>query len=451
MSSSNISFTRLFDNQCCLYCQKAIQPNQDGARVTVPTKVLSKIAVSTYNSFIVKWNKSKTTDFLHWKCWETIKSIYPNKSKSLEIRILKEVEEYIEKFSCYEVIEKQVQEAVDLMLAARRVVCFSGAGISASAGLSTYRGTDGIDTQDQLAEKKKKNGEQEEEEEEEEQDVDYTILQPTFTHKALVELHEIDKMHYIATQNCDDLHQKAGITDNLISDLHGNVFLEYCEKCFTQYRRDYCVDLFSTDCYNESWYKKCRTCGLNHYTGRHCEKGRCNGKLKDTIVNFGDDLHEFICGGLRMANLKCKTADVCWCLGSSLCVFPACELPLKSQHRIIINLQATDLDDDATIRVWGTTDSFFQLFMPAFLKAIDAAGKTKGKSKAASRAKAASAVKEEEEEKPVNKGKKRSANKVVIDSDEEAEFEPDEPKKVVIDLVDSTEKKDSGNKRRKKN
>jgi hypothetical protein len=40
--------------------------------------------------------------------------------------------------------------------------------------------------------------------------------------------------------------------------------------------------------------KKCKTCGWNHYTGRHCDDKKCNGKLRDTIVNFGDDLHSSI-------------------------------------------------------------------------------------------------------------------------------------------------------------
>ncbi len=73
-----------------------------------------------------------------------------------------------------------------------------------------------------------------------------------------------------------------------MTDLHGNVFVEYCEKCKTEYERDYEVDAFSTDCYAERWYVKCGNCQHNHYTGRHCSEKGCRGKLRDTIVNFGE-------------------------------------------------------------------------------------------------------------------------------------------------------------------
>lgn len=330
----------------------------------------------------MKWNLQKTVDYVHFNCWE--ETLQARKSLiSAEQKILAEIEEYIEKFDTHETLQRLVSEVVELVLPTNKIVAFTGAGVSASAGLATYRGADGIDTLSSLATSSKQSSKLSEVNEEDEDDVDYTKLQPTLTHNSLTRLSQYNKLTYCITQNCDNLHQKSGLNRNMISDLHGNVFIEYCEKCFVEYERDYCVDLYSTNCYEEDWYRKCKLCGLNHYTGRICDNKSCQGKLKDTIINFKDHLHDRVCGGYERAEVHCQNADICFCLGSSLSVYPASNLPLLSKNRIIINLQSTELDDQATVRVYATTDHFFQLFIPALEKAMgtedeEKMGKKKG-------------------------------------------------------------------------
>jgi mono-ADP-ribosyltransferase sirtuin 6 len=350
-------------------------------------------------------------DYVHLHCWGKLLQERHLLMKK-EDNIVGDVEDYLEKFSPYSVVKDQVDEVLQLLLAAKRTVYFTGAGVSASSGIPTYRGADGIDTLSSLATTVvvkavvatstslnniplKKNSfdltdmknqpaedcsDNQELGEEDEDDVDYTKLQPTYTHLSLVKLRDWDKLFYVITQNCDNLHQKAGLAREHVSDPHGNVFIEYCESCSREYERDYCVDLYSTNCYAESWYRRCRRCGLNHFTGRHCEKGSCKGKLKDTIVNFKDNLHDSICGGFRKAETECEKADLCFCLGSSLSVYPAANLPMLSKKRIIINLQSTELDgEENTIRIWATTDSFFQLLMLKLEKVLkQECGKTGG-------------------------------------------------------------------------
>ena len=135
--------------------------------------------------------------------------------------------------------------------------------------------------------------------------------------------------------------------------------------------------------------------------GRICSVKGCKGKLRDTIVNFGDDLHEDVCGGLPRyddplysniiiligyleyyschVNLcyvlymlrsvrameECKKADVVIALGSSLLVTPACDLPKLGAKLIICNMQETPLDSMATVRVFATCDAFMQLVSKA--------------------------------------------------------------------------------------
>lgn len=112
--------------------------------------------------------------------------------------------------------------------------------------------------------------------------------------------------------------------------------------------------------YNEAWFEKCQSCGWGHYTGRLCSSKRCRGKLRDTIVNFGDDLHERVLGGLPRAEQECRKADLCVGLGSSLTVTPANSLLQLATRTVICNLQTTDFDDTATIRVWATCDMLFE-------------------------------------------------------------------------------------------
>ena len=142
-----------------------------------------------------------------------------------------------------------------------------------NAGIPDYRGTQGVDTLSHLSQRPKdrEKGKKKEKEEEEEEDVDYTKLMPTPSHLAITSLIEDGLANYVITQNCDSLHLRAGTPRHALTELHGNVFVEYCERCMREYVRDFEVDLYSTSCYKEKWWVRCSTCGLNHYTGRLCE------------------------------------------------------------------------------------------------------------------------------------------------------------------------------------
>ena len=67
----------------------------------------------------------------------------------------------MERYHPLTAIQECIEQSVALILEARSTVCFTGSGISAAAGLYTYRGVGGID---QLEEH---TGEEEEQEEEE--------------------------------------------------------------------------------------------------------------------------------------------------------------------------------------------------------------------------------------------------------------------------------------------
>lgn len=356
--------TRPCDNKTCGFCLEIIDVNQNGVICTVPTRHLRKLKPQTTNKFRIQWDLAKKTMSFHETCWDNI--VGDETLSRPEKTTIKTILETVEKFHSVHDIQQKAKEVVRLLMNARKVVSFTGAGISVSAGLNTYRGADGIDTIAALGDSEITNPDDLGE------DVDYAALKPTFTHKALVKMHTLVKMDYCATQNCDNLHQKAGFPRDCMSDLHGNVFVEYCEECFHEYTRDEPVDLDSTDASHQPWFVKCPQCGWGHYTGRRCSQRGCRGKLRDTIVNFSDFLHETVCGGEKKAIAAFRKADVCFCLGSSLTIYPATDLPQMVKHMVIVNLQETDLDNMASIRVYGTSDMFFALLLPELEKALNA-------------------------------------------------------------------------------
>lgn len=97
---------------------------------------------------------------------------------------------------------------------------------------------------------------------------------------AMVELTEKNHLKYIVSQNVDGLHRKSGIPACNLSELHGNTNLEVCEDCGREYMRDTRV-------------RNAQQVHM-HRTGRMCESIGCNGHLKDTIINFNENLNEAI-------------------------------------------------------------------------------------------------------------------------------------------------------------
>lgn len=215
--------------------------------------------------------------------------------------------------------------------------------------------------------------------------VPYEDLRPTYTHMALTQLVEDGLVQHVITQNGDGLHRKAGLQGDKQSELHGNVFHEKCEVCNHDYYRPFYVlddvssqyyeemdDNGSTDIIKPSHAVQCPKCKLSHRTGRHCMETGCHGHLKDSIINFGDDLEEEV---LSKAENEAGKSDLFISLGSTMQVTPASYLVtmgVSPLRLVIVNRQTTSFDHYCTmkhesrelgVRVYGDCDKVVELVM----------------------------------------------------------------------------------------
>lgn len=264
-------------------------------------------------------------------------------------------EEVPEEFDDERAVEQKCAKLVEWLRASKRPSWLVGAGLSASV-LPTFRGRGGLWTRGRNnvaaplppAKKMKK-----------EKSDGPDLLQPTFSHHALVSLESAGHVNWVASQNYDDLLLRAGFPADRLSELHGNLYMEVCDKCRHTYHRDFEVALPSA---------------VDHETGRFCdqtmagkggEEHVCGGALKDNIIHFDEQLpwHE-----LTMANAKFLGSDLTVVLGSSLRVEPAASLPFKAKRRrrraegvapircVIVNLQPTPRDGEADLIIRARCD-----------------------------------------------------------------------------------------------
>lgn len=330
-------------------CGRAIDVEDEAVRLVVELERVRKARAADLLAARIDWAAGMQLT-LHAACWRAVTASC--KRRSLEERLLAAARDTLERFDGSTRLKQAAERCAELVHAHHgRVVAFTGAGISVAAGIPDYRGTAGVDTMAEMGQDAGASGE-----------TDYTALQPTVTHTLLAQLDARGALAYTVTQNCDGLHRSAGTALTRLSELHGSVFVEYCERCGAEYERGYEVDAFSTDCYSEPWFVQCAQCRFNHFTGRRCTRRRCGGRLRDTIVNFGDDLHDRACGGLPRAERACAAAEVCIAIGSSLSVSPANTLPtLARTALVVVNLQPTDLDARAHVRAYAESDVFMRL------------------------------------------------------------------------------------------
>ncbi|CAF1627659.1 unnamed protein product, partial [Didymodactylos carnosus] len=187
----------------------------------------------------------------------------------------------------------------------KHFVCYTGAGISTSAGINDFRGPSGVWTakaKGLVPVASKQNPE------------------PTITHMSLVQLMRNGYLKFLVSQNCDGLHLKSGIPVDKIAELHGNSMVEACAKCGKVYYKGKRVQ-----------HSRNKT----RLTGNMCNS-ECGGSLRCTTVAFSQSMPD-VC--FDIAEKQSKMSDLSLCMGTSMRVTPACELPtmgLKRRGKMVI-------------------------------------------------------------------------------------------------------------------
>ena len=227
-------------------------------------------------------------------------------------------------------LEAPLQDLRQLIAEAERIVAFTGAGISTESGIPDFRGPHGIwktvkpiDFGDFVSSeevrreswRRKFSG-----------DDRMASAEPNAGHLAVAALHRMGKLTHVITQNVDGLHQKAGVPDELVIQLHGNANYATCLSCARRYELQEVRDIFFPD----ETVPYCDTCG---------------GIIKTATISFGQPMPAVEMERAESAILGC---DLLLVMGSSLVVYPAAAFPRIAKQQgarlVIINNEPTDLD-----------------------------------------------------------------------------------------------------------
>ncbi|MDX2316470.1 MAG: Sir2 family NAD-dependent protein deacetylase [Gammaproteobacteria bacterium] len=212
----------------------------------------------------------------------------------------------------------------------RRVVLFTGAGISTESGIPDFRSPDGIWSkfapvyyQDFVA---SQDARREAWRRKLVIDRDMQDAEPNRGHRAVAELIRRNDVNCVITQNIDGLHQKSGIPDDRVIELHGNSTYATCLDCGSRHELAPILAEFARD---ESLPA--------------CIK--CSGLVKTATVSFGQAMPPMEMARAESEALGC---DLFLAVGSSLVVHPAAGFPVLAKQNgarlVIINREPTDVD-----------------------------------------------------------------------------------------------------------
>ncbi len=230
------------------------------------------------------------------------------------------------------------ERVADLIINARRVVVFTGAGVSTESGIPDFRSPGGIwerfDPDDFTYQKFVSDPEARKKHWQMLREGGLTTeAKPNPAHYAIAELDRLGRLDCVITQNIDSLHQKAGVPDDRVFELHGNMQWAVCLRCGRRYP-----------------FEQIRVRLDKGEEIPDCEA--CHGVLKPAVVFFGESLPEKV---LQEATLCSSNCDLFIAIGSTLVVYPAAYMPLYAVDAgaklVIINLSSTPMDKQAAVLI----------------------------------------------------------------------------------------------------
>jgi len=235
---------------------------------------------------------------------------------------------------------EEIELLAQLIIGSKKVVVFTGAGVSTESGIPDFRSPGGIwsryDPEDFTIQRflsspaarktvwkmSTESGL-------------LTEAEPNPAHYAIAELHQLGKLDCVITQNIDNLHQKAGVPADKVFELHGNMRWVVCLSCRRRFPMPDVLQRIKEgievpDC------------------------PECQGILKPGAVLFGEMLPEET---LREATRRSQNCELFIVIGSTLIIYPAAYMPTYARDAgarlAIVNLTPTPLDHYATVVIQG--------------------------------------------------------------------------------------------------
>jgi NAD-dependent deacetylase len=226
-------------------------------------------------------------------------------------------------------------QLIDMLRVCSRAVIFTGAGISTESGIPDFRSPGGmwsrmppIEFQDFLASEEMRR-----EAWRRKLVTDRTMraAEPNRGHQAIAHLVGTGACGCVITQNVDGLHQRSGVPEEKVIELHGNSTYAACLDCGLRHELEPILSAFEKD----------ETLPL-------C--GDCGGIVKTATISFGQRMP---IDAVQRAEREALACDLFIVLGSSLVVFPAADLPRVAKRGgarlVIVNREPTDQDASADL------------------------------------------------------------------------------------------------------
>ena len=227
-----------------------------------------------------------------------------------------------------------MQELQRIIDCSRRIVCFTGAGVSTASGIPDFRGEGGLYGEEweglspemilsrsffylhpaKFFEFYRSH-------------MLYPDAEPNAAHRKLYELEAAGRLRGVVTQNIDGLHRRAG--NRLVYEVHGSVWENYCMDCNAAYPLEKVLE--------SDGIPRC---------------GRCGGVIKPWVVLYGESPDKYTCMGACREISNCDTLIVA---GTSLSVEPAASFLdyFHGKNLVVINREPTPADARATLALRG--------------------------------------------------------------------------------------------------
>jgi len=235
-------------------------------------------------------------------------------------------------------LDALAEKVADLIINAKRVVVFTGAGVSTESGIPDFRSPGGIwsrfDPDDFTYQKFIRDPEARRKQWQMlGEGLLTTKAKPNPAHYAFAELDKLGKLDCVITQNVDNLHQKAGVPADRVFELHGNIQWAVCLSCGRRYP-----------------FEQIKARLDKGEEIPDCEV--CHGILKPDAVFFGEQLPYDV---LTEATHRSSDCDLFIVVGSTLIVYPAAYMPIYAAQAgaklVIINLSSTPMDREAAVLI----------------------------------------------------------------------------------------------------